>query len=43
MIYLDRGTTRLRPEAREAMLPFFDGVYGNPSGSTVLGAKPRRR
>lgn len=33
MIYLDHAaTTAMRPEAREAMLPFLDGTFGNPSG-----------
>jgi len=31
--YLDHAaTTPLRPEALEAMLPFLQGAYGNPSG-----------
>lgn len=31
MIYLDyQATTPLAPEAREAMLPYLDGVFGNP-------------
>ena len=38
MIYLDHAaTTRLRPEAREAMLPFLDGRFGNPSGLYAIG------
>jgi cysteine desulfurase len=38
MIYLDHAaTTRLRPEAREAMTPFLDGVFGNPSGLYAVG------
>lgn len=38
MIYLDHAaTTRLRLEAREAMLPFLDGVFGNPSGLYAVG------
>ena len=32
MIYADNAaTTRLSPRAREAMLPFLDGIYANPS------------
>lgn len=38
MIYLDHAaTTPLRPEAREAMLPFLDGRFGNPSGLYEVG------
>ena len=33
MIYLDNAsTTKVREEVREAMLPFLDEEYGNPSG-----------
>src|SRR5438132_993521 len=33
MPYLDHAaTTPLRPEALEAMLPFLQGSFGNPSG-----------
>ncbi len=33
MLYLDHAaTTVMRAEAREAMAPFLDDVYGNPSG-----------
>ncbi len=33
MPYLDHAaTTPLRPEALEAMLPFLQGNFGNPSG-----------
>ncbi len=32
-IYLDSGaSTAVRPEALEAMLPFFTGEFSNPSG-----------
>ncbi len=32
-VYADHAaTTPLRPEAREAMAPFFNGSFGNPSG-----------
>ena len=38
VIYLDHAATSpLRPEAREAMLPFLDGRFGNPSGLYSLG------
>jgi len=38
MIYLDHAaTTPLRAEAREAMLPFLDGRFGNPSGLYEVG------
>ncbi len=37
-IYLDHAaTTALRPEVRDAMLPFLDGVFGNPSSSHAFG------
>jgi cysteine desulfurase len=33
MPYLDHAaTTPLRPEALQAMLPFLQGTFGNPSG-----------
>lgn len=33
MLYLDHAaTTVMRPETRDAMAPFFDGTFGNPSG-----------
>ncbi len=38
MVYLDyNATTPLAPEAREAMLPFLDGIYGNPSSIHASG------
>ncbi len=38
MIYLDHAaTTQLRPEAREAMLPFLGARFGNPSGLYAVG------
>jgi cysteine desulfurase len=38
MIYLDHAaTTPLNPKAREAMLPFLDGRFGNPSGLYAIG------
>ena len=37
MAYLDHAaTTPLRPEALEAMLPFLQGTFGNPSGQHAL-------
>ena len=31
-VYLDNNaTTRVAPEVRDAMLPFFDTLWGNPS------------
>ncbi len=41
--YLDHAaTTPLRPEAREAMLPYLDGEFGNPSGSHRESRHARR-
>ena len=38
MIYLDyAATSPLRTEAREAMLPFLGGQFGNPSGLYAIG------
>lgn len=38
MIYLDHAATSpLRPEAREAMLPFLGDQFGNPSGLYAVG------
>ena len=37
-IYLDHcATTPVRPKALEAMLPYFDQHYGNPSSLHRLG------
>ena len=37
-IYLDHAaTTRLHPKALEAMRPYLDGEFGNPSGMYALG------
>ena len=37
-LYFDNNaTTRLDPEVREEMLPFLDGLYGNPSSAYALG------
>lgn len=42
-IYLDNNaTTRLDPAARDAMLPFLDGLYGNPSSIHGFGAPARQ-
>lgn len=42
-IYLDHAaTTRLHPKALEAMLPYLDGAYGNPSGQYALGRQAAR-
>lgn len=43
MIYLDNNaTTQLAPVVREAMLPFLDASYGNPSSAHVAGRDARR-
>jgi cysteine desulfurase len=43
LAYLDHAaTTPLRPEALEAMLPFYDGRFGNPSGSHRVARDARR-
>jgi cysteine desulfurase len=42
LIYFDHNaTTPLCPEARQAMLPFFDGAFGNPSAYHRLGRQAR--
>lgn len=42
MVYLDyNATTPLCPEAREAMLPFLDGHFGNPSSVHAEGRAAR--
>lgn len=41
--YLDHAaTTPMRPEAIEAMLPYLDGMYANPSGSHRFAREARR-
>jgi cysteine desulfurase len=42
-VYLDHAaTTRLHPKALAAMLPHFEGAYGNPSGAYALGRQAGR-
>ena len=39
-IYLDNAaTTKMSPAAVQAMLPYFDGVFGNPSSLHLAGQK----
>ena len=41
--YLDNNaTTRVAPEVRDAMLPFFSDLYGNPSSMHAFGDKAAR-
>lgn len=43
LTYLDHAaSTPMRPEAIEAMLPFLDGVYANPSGSHRFARRARK-
>lgn len=43
MIYLDNNaTTRIDPVVREAMLPWLDEQYGNPSGGYRFGRAARK-
>ncbi|MAS93974.1 MAG: cysteine desulfurase NifS [Verrucomicrobiales bacterium] len=43
MIYLDNNaTTRVAPEVREAMLPWLDDHYGNPSAGYRFGRESRK-
>ena len=42
-IYFDNNaTTRLAPEVRDVMLPFFDKLYGNPSSMHAFGGRVAR-
>lgn len=39
-VYADNAaTTRVLPEIRDVMLPFFDEIYGNPSSAYAKGAE----
>ena len=41
--YLDNNaTTRVAPEVRDVMLPFFDRLYGNPSSMHAFGGEIAR-
>ncbi len=43
IIYLDHAaSTRLQPEALQAMLPHLEGHFGNPSGTYALGRQAAR-
>jgi cysteine desulfurase len=43
MIYLDNNaTTRVAPEARDAMQPYLSEFFGNPSSAHTLGRKMKR-
>lgn len=43
MIYMDNAaTTKTAKEAVEAMLPYFDIHYGNPSSIYMLGAECKK-
>lgn len=42
-VYFDNNaTTAVAPEVRDVMLPFFDGLYGNPSSMHAFGGKVSR-
>jgi len=44
MIYLDNaGTTKVSETVKQAMLPFFDEVYGNASSLYVFGQKSKEQ
>lgn len=44
MIYLDNaGTTKVSENARQAMLPFFDEIYGNASSLHTYGQKAKEK
>ena len=43
MIYLDyNATTPVRPEVREAMLPYLSEEWGNPSNTYAFGARLKK-
>ncbi len=43
MIYLDyNATTPIAPEVKEAMLPFLDHIFGNPSSNHRFGFEARK-
>ena len=43
-VYLDNNaTTRLADEVREAMLPYFSDLYGNPSSMHTFGGQVHRK
>lgn len=40
IVYFDNNaTTRIAPEVRDVMLPFFDELYGNPSSMHAFGGQ----
>ena len=40
IVYFDNNaTTLVAPEVRDAMMPFFDGLYGNPSSMHAFGGE----
>ena len=42
-LYFDNSaTTRVKPEVLNAMLPFFENEYGNPSSMYTLGRRAKR-
>lgn len=42
-VYLDHNaTTPIRPEVREAMLPYLDGLFGNPNSVHSVGQRARK-
>jgi len=43
-IYLDNNaTTRVAPEVLEAMLPYYQDLYGNPSSAYLFGGQVGRK
>src|ERR1051325_7186121 len=42
IVYLDNNaTTRVAPEVRDAMLPYLEDLYGNPSSAHTTGREMR--